>query len=58
MDLESGAIKAHLTGHTATVYSLVVSNVRPSRLFSGSYDGTVRVRTNLLDRAGRLASRI
>jgi len=44
MDLESGAIKAHLTGHTATVYSLAVSNVRPSRLFSGSYDGTVRVR--------------
>jgi len=30
-------------GHTATVYAVATSNNGPNRLFSGSYDTTVKV---------------
>ena len=38
-DVETGALEATLREHGDTVYSLVVHG---DRLFSGSYDGTIR----------------
>lgn len=36
-------MKGSLNGHTAAVYALASSNTGPNRLFSGSYDNTVKV---------------
>ena len=42
-DLKTFQFKGSLHGHNATVYAVAVSNHGPNRLYSGSYDNTVKI---------------